>query len=114
MGSNLIFTVVIFLALIVLAFYISAKMTRRAVFKVIEIFRKHQATGIQQARTIEELGLNPPSFLERVLRPRDYKQNALKILIRGEIIRITEDGKLYIPQEKIQELYQKGIFTPRS
>jgi hypothetical protein len=40
---------------------------------------------------------------------RDYKQNALKILIKGETIHLTEDGKLYITEEKIQELSRQGI-----
>jgi hypothetical protein len=102
----------IILGLVALAFYISARMTRRAVSRVVQIFRDHHATGIQQAKTIEELGLKPPSLLERVSRPRDYKQNALKILIRGEIILMTEEGKLYIPEAKIREMERRGLVTP--
>jgi hypothetical protein len=99
----------ILLALLVLAFFISGRMTRRAVIRVIEIFRQKRAIGIHQAKTIDELGLTPPGFLERAMRARDYKQNALKILIKNEIIHVTGDGKLYITEEKNQELAGRGI-----
>ena len=109
MGFNVFITVFIMLALLTLAFFISGRMTRRAVFRVIEIFRQHRAIGIHQAKTIDELGLSPRGLLERAMRPRDYKQNAMKILIKNEIIRMTGDGKLYITEEKIQELSRQGI-----
>jgi hypothetical protein len=109
MGFNVFITVFIMVALIMLALFIANRMTRRAISRVIEIFRQHQAIGIHQAKTIDELGLRPPGLLERVSRMRDYKQNALKILIKGETIHLTEDGKLYITEEKIQELSRQGI-----
>ena len=100
MDYNIFITVFILVALIMLTFFIAARMTRRAISRVIEIFRKHQAIGIHQAKTIDELGLRPPNLLKRVSRLRDYKQNALKILIKGEVIHLTEDGKLYITEKK--------------
>ncbi|MFH1757177.1 MAG: hypothetical protein ABH969_03930 [Pseudomonadota bacterium] len=109
MELNILITVLIMVALLALAFFIANRMTRRAVSRVVEIFRQHQAIGIRQAKTIDELGLRPPGLLERVSRLRDYKQNALKILIKGEVINLTEEGKLYITEEKIQELSRQGI-----
>ncbi|MDH4265092.1 MAG: hypothetical protein OEW45_05580 [Deltaproteobacteria bacterium] len=106
---DILITVFIMVALLALAFFIANRMTRRAISRVVEIFRKHQAIGIRQAKTIDELGLRPPGLLERVSRLRDYKQNALKILIKGEVIHLTEEGKLYITEEKIQELSRQGI-----
>ena len=109
MELNIFMVGFVLLALLILAFFISGWMTRRAVVRVIEIFRQHRAIGIQQAKTIDELGLTPPGFLEKVMRTRDYKQNALKILIKNEVIHITEDGKLYITEEKSRELAGRGI-----
>ncbi|MDO8956712.1 MAG: hypothetical protein Q7W38_07695, partial [Deltaproteobacteria bacterium] len=60
MGFNVFITVFIMVALIMLAFFIANRMTRRAISRVIEIFRQHQAIGIHQAKTIDELGLKPP------------------------------------------------------
>ena len=96
------------LALVIFANLLSGWRIRRAASRVIEIFRERNAVGAQQAKTIDELGLRPPGLLERFGRLRDYKQTALKLLLKAEAIRMTEGGKLYIPEEKIDELMRKG------
>jgi len=55
----------------------------------------------QTAKTIEELGLTPPDFLQRLTHLRDYKPQALKILIKQGIVNRTLDGKLYLLEEKL-------------
>ena len=92
------------LGAIALSFYISMQMTRRAVRRVLEIFRSKNAIGIHQAKSIDELGLRPPGFVERLVRFRDYRQNALKLLAQAGIVFMTEEGKLFIPQEKFEEI----------
>jgi len=81
--------------------YIRTFLTRRAMFKVIEIFYQHGALGASSAKTLQELGLERPDFLQRMTRPRDYKQNALQILIKEGIINVNEDGRLYMVEEKL-------------
>ena len=102
---------VIFLVLagIGIALFLSARMTKRAVGQVIAIFQKCNAIGIPQAKTVNELGLTPPNLMERFTRMRDYKQNALSILMKTEIVQTTEEGKLFISAEKLAELRSKGI-----
>jgi hypothetical protein len=104
-----ILVILIVLGGIVFALFISARMTKRAVGQVVAIFQKQNAIGIQQAKTLNELGLTPPSLMDRFTRARDYKQNALKILIKAEIIQATEEGKLFISAEKLAQLRSKGI-----
>lgn len=91
------------------ALFISARMTKRGIGQVIAIFQKHNAVGIQQAKTVNELGLTPPNLMERFTRMRDYKQNALGILVKTNIVQATEEGKLFISTEKLAELKSKGI-----
>ncbi len=81
--------------------YIRTFLTRRAMFKVIEIFYQHGALEASSAKTLQELGLERPDFLQRMTRPRDYKQNALQILIKEGIINVNEDGRLYMVEEKL-------------
>ena len=107
-GISIVILALSCLALFVLAQFISGRMTRRAALRVLETFREHKAIGIHQAKTIDELGLRPPGFIERFGRMRDYKQTALNLLVKAEAIRMTEDGKLYIPEEKFEELTRKG------
>jgi len=102
---------IIFLVLggIGIALFLSARMTKRAVGQVISIFQKYNAIGVQQAKTVNEMGLTPPSLVDRFTRMRDYKQNALSVLMKADIVQTTEEGKLFIPSEKLAELKSKGI-----
>jgi len=99
---------------LVALFFIPRWLTRRAARHVIKIFRKHNAIDSKNARTIDELGLRPPGVLERMMRRRDYKPQALSALMQAEIIQATEDGKLYLSEEKLASLgLEKGTSVYR-
>jgi hypothetical protein len=87
--------------------YVRAFFTRRAIFKVIEIFYQHNALGITGAKTLQELGLERPDFLQRMTRRRDYKQYALQILVKRGIILEGEDGKVYLAEERLDQDLRK-------
>jgi len=97
----------LFLIFMIIAFggvlYIRTFLTRRAIFKVIKIFYQHNALGIEGAKTLHELGLERPDFFQRMTRPRDYKQYALQILIKRDIILENEDGRLYMVEERLDQ-----------
>lgn len=99
--------VLLFFVLMVLAFagvlYIRAFFTRKAIFRVIEIFYQRNAVGINGAKTLHELGLEPPDFFHRMTGPRDYKQYALQILLRKGFVLETEDGKVYLAEERLDD-----------
>jgi hypothetical protein len=103
--------VLLFLILMIVAlvgvFYIRAFLTRRAIFKVIEIFYRHNAVGIDGAKTLHELGLEPPDFFQRITRPRDYKQYALQILVKRGFVLEQEDGKVYLAEERLDQDLRK-------
>ena len=84
-------------------FFIPRWLLKRAVNQVIKIFRENNATDRKNAKTAEELGLTPPGIIERMMRRRDYKPHALNALIKAEIIQSTEDGKLYLSEEKLAD-----------
>jgi len=88
--------------------YIRTFFTRRAIFRVIEIFHQHNALGINSAKTLHELGLERPDFFQRMTRLRDYKQNALQILMKEGIILENEDGGLYMVEERLDKLRGHG------
>jgi hypothetical protein len=101
--SNFLILLVLIIMFLLGLFYIPALMVRRAISKVIKIFCRHDAVGVQNAKTVEELGLSPPDFFQRVLKPRDYKPYALQILTQQGIVDTTEDGKLYMLEDKLNE-----------
>jgi hypothetical protein len=104
-----ILVILIVLGGIAFALFLSARMTKRAVGQVVAIFQKHNAIGIRQAKTVNELGLTPPSLMDRFTRMRDYKQNALSILMKADVVQTTEEGKLFISEEKLAQLRSKGV-----
>ena len=83
--------------------YVRTLLTRRAIFKVIEIFYQHQALGTKAAKSRRELGLERPDFLQRMTKPRDYKQYALQILLKREIVIEDEQGRLSLVEERLDQ-----------
>ena len=71
-------------------------MTRKAIPRVIETFYEHKALDFNSAKTLRELGLERKDFLRKLIGLRDYKQYALKVLIRTGAIRVIRDERLYM------------------
>lgn len=69
--------------------------------KVVRLFRNRNATDARNAKTSEELGIKPPSALEGILTRRDYRRYALRALVQAQIVQTTEDGKMYLSEEKL-------------
>ena len=100
--NNVIFIIVLFILAALGLFLIPSLLFRRAVKQVLNIFRRHSAIDARHAKTPEEMGLNPmPSMYRRMFWLRDYKPGALQYLIGVEVILSTEDGKLYLSEEKL-------------
>jgi hypothetical protein len=78
-------------------------LLKRAIRQVIRIFRKHNATEVKNAMTINELGLRPRSFTQGMFKGRDYKPYALSLMMKAKVIRETEDGRFYLSEEKLRE-----------
>ncbi|MDO8569022.1 MAG: hypothetical protein Q7R57_09980 [Dehalococcoidales bacterium] len=76
-------------------------LIRRQMPRVIKIFRKKDAVGAQNAKTVDELGLRPKTFLQGMFSRRDYKPKALEILVQTNVVLMTEAGKLYITEENL-------------
>lgn len=82
-------------------FVITTYMTKRAMHKVIRIFKISGALDEQGAKTIVELRLNPPPLRDRLMRMRDYKPKALELLLSVNIVQHSEDGRVYLSEEKL-------------
>ena len=84
-------------------FVIPRWLLKRAIRRVIRIFREHDVTDAKNAKTIYELGLAPQSMMQRMFRGRDYKPDALNALLKAQIIQTTESGRLYLSEERLME-----------
>ena len=85
------------------ALWIQSLLVKRAISQVIKIFCRYNALGVKNAKTVEEIGLTPPSLIQRLTRLRDYRPYALQILQQAGILHMTEDGKFYMTEEKLNE-----------
>jgi hypothetical protein len=100
-GTALLF---ILLALLLLgSFMISGLLVRKATYQVVDRFCTYHALAPRKARSIQELGLVPADFWHRMFRPRDYKPYALQFLRKAGVVKMTQDGKLYLAQEKLHD-----------
>ena len=99
-----ILAITIFSGIALLAlFFIPALMTKMAIFNIIRIFCRHDAVGNRNAKSVNELGLRQPDIFQRLLRPRDYKPYALQVLRQAGIIKMTDDEKLYMVEDRLDE-----------
>ncbi len=71
--------------------------------KVIKIFRKHGALDSTNAKFVDELGLKPPSFIDRMMKLRDYKPKALQLLMHINVVQMTDDGRLYLSEQELSK-----------
>jgi len=98
----IIFLILIMVLLLALAFLGSNFMMRRAVKAVIKMFRQGQALSPETARTAEELGFKRKSLLQ-FKAFRDYKPSAMNVLMRADIIQTTEDGRVFLSEDRLMQ-----------
>jgi hypothetical protein len=92
---------VLVIILLLAMFVLPQFMMRRAIKAVLRTFRQYNAIGPKNAKLVEELGLQQKSMIQRMMKPRDYKPRALQFLMSHEIVKMTDDGKLYLLEEKL-------------
>jgi len=99
--STIIYLVLFFIALLVIGAVISRWRMKRGMRQVILIFREHAATSSRNAKMIDELGLRPQGMMGGMFKGRDYKQYALSLLMKADIVQATEDGRLYLSEDRL-------------
>jgi hypothetical protein len=99
----LLIMLLVIAVLIVGAIYISRFLLRRAVRQVVSTFRGLEATSPTAAATQEELGLIQRNPFERIGRLRDYRPYALRLLLEQNVVRQTEDGRLYLSERDLEK-----------
>jgi hypothetical protein len=104
MNTTALLILLIIILAIVGVFVLPRIRIRRAVKQVVAIFERNNALDARSAKTIDELGLRPPTFLERLMRIRDFKPHALQILMNAEVVRQTDGGRLYLSPDKLVAL----------
>jgi hypothetical protein len=108
MNTTALFILLIIILAILGVFVLPRIRIRRAVNQVVAIFERNNALDARSAKTIDELGLRPPTFLEGMLRIRDFKPYALQILMKAEVVCQTDGERLYLSQDKLAAINIDG------
>ena len=103
MSSTALF-ILLLVILAILGLWVLPRMRiKRAINQVVAIFEHNNALDVRSARTIDELGLRPPTFLQSMIRMRDFKPYALQILMKAEVVLQTDGGRLYLSQDRLTD-----------
>jgi hypothetical protein len=92
----------VMVALLAGAFGISRILMKKALRDMVSLFRKLGAVNAKSAATLETLGLVPGHVFDRMFRLRDYRPHALRLFLQGDVIRTTEDGRLYLSETELE------------
>ena len=101
--NSVVLVVLFFIVLLVVGALVSRWKIKRAMREVVRAFREQSATTSRSAKTADELGLRPQGRMAGMFRGRDYKPNALSMLMKADIVLTTEDGELYLSEDKLLE-----------
>ena len=105
---NDIILIVVLLILMVAAWLIIPPiLNRRAAKEVVRILTKANCFNIETAKTPRSLGLVERGWIANLGRIRDYKPRALQTLIDLDVVRKTEDDRVYLVKEQLA-LYNIG------
>ena len=99
--SNTAILILFVVLLLFVMFILPQLRLRKAIPSVIRLFRERNAVGVNNAKTIDELGLKPLTLTQAILRGRDYRLTALQVLRNANVIQSTEGGKLYLSEENL-------------
>lgn len=98
-----LFVILMIISILLAIVVLPNVLIKRAMHRVIKIFREQNALSPRKAKSVRELKLEPRSFLMSMVVPRDYKPRALQYLRRANIVRSTEDGRLYLSEETLRQ-----------
>jgi hypothetical protein len=74
---------------------------KNAVPAVVEIFQQYGSTSEKTAKWPHEMGLGVPTMTRRLFRTRDYKPQALEVLIRAAVLAVCDDGKIFLVTQNL-------------
>lgn len=101
--------VAIMIGALVGAVYISRWLVKRGMRHVVLAFRERGATDYEHAVTAQELGVVRGRLYDRMFKIRDYKPDALNILLQADVVQMTEEGRLYLSEENLAHSNAKAF-----
>jgi hypothetical protein len=102
-GESLALLILIVILLGVAAFYFSRMRMKIALRSVVNSFYERGALQAKKAATPRDLGVVPLDVFSRMMRLRDYRPQALRLLVNAGIVIATDDGLLYMSEDLLRQ-----------
>lgn len=99
--NDTILIIVLGILIIFVWFVLPQIRLRQDIPSLISIFREARAVGIENAKTIEQLRLEPPVGVRSFIRGSFHMQDALEALKKANIIQSTKDGRMFLSEENL-------------
>ena len=99
--NDILFISAVLLLMVLTWILLPQFLYKKAISQVIKIFKRNNALTADSARTPKDLGLAQRGWIQNLGRARDYKPRALQMLIDYDIVRKTEDDRVYLVKEKL-------------
>jgi hypothetical protein len=87
--------------MLVLAFFLSTYLMRRAFKAVLKMFRDNSALTPETAQFAQDIGMKKKGFLS-LGGLRDYRPSVLQYLMKQDIVQATQEGKLFLSEEALR------------
>jgi hypothetical protein len=102
--------ILVMLILLVLSFRLSMSLARKAICKVISIFRQNDAVRYDRALRLENMGLRFTNPLISFRLLRDYKPWAIQTLVQAGVIRAASTDTFYLSEDTLRQY--PGVSCP--
>jgi hypothetical protein len=99
---DIVIIVIALICLIAAAIFIPRYMVLTAMKKIIRTLIREGAFNVRSAVSPEQIGIGQRGMWGGMLRMRDYRPQALYMLVDSEILVNTLDGRYYISVDRLQ------------
>ncbi|MEW6142760.1 MAG: hypothetical protein AB1597_06325 [Chloroflexota bacterium] len=108
MDTQSVLMIGLLLVLFILGVYVIPNWRfKRTARQVVAAFREKGAVTPSGAKTLEDLGFQTRrSFMEQLLKGRDFRMYALQAMLKGDVVRVTEDGRFYLVEDKLPPAFR--------
>ena len=102
-----------FIAVIAIYLAVLVITMKRNIKKVFRVFEEKNALSVKTAINATELNIQKQGILDRAIKKRDNRAQALKFLMDGGVVIITGDERFYFNKKKMLEFKKRLNFFGR-
>ncbi len=111
--GEITYTIGLLITLIAVYLMVLVITMNRNIKKVVQIFEEKNALSAKTSISFTELNIQKQGIIERAIKKRDNRIQALKFLLDGGVVIITGDERYYLNKKKMIEFKKRLNFIGR-